>query len=240
MSRVALKKVGFWVSYNTPCLIFGWLSVPSTHRKPGNHYASDNSSGTTPPRNTMSGTQKNGGRSRRLGAEIGKYMRNLSRHISVTAMMKMAGKREIAAEKPTLETEMIDREEEVTVHDGCVPYVVSRPIPKGKVLRKVVVTVVSKDQGWSNYLGDYDTYRNSWTWFELSVGPSKDSGEKWRGVVVRNLHAHGDFKEHTIEMTDRELYERANSGDVLTVWALARFSDWVNTVKKVTIRYIVE
>ena len=58
-------------------------------------------------------------------------------------------------------------------------------------------------------------------------------------MVVRNLHAHSDFKEHTIEITDGKLYEKAKSGDVLTVWALARFSGWKNTVKKVTIRYVV-
>ena len=105
----------------------------------------------------------------------------------------------------------------------------------------VIITVVSKDQGWSDHLDDYGTYRNSWTWFELSVGPpTEDSREKWRGLVVRNLHAHGDFKEHTIEITDGELYEKAESGDVLTVWALAKFEGWRNTVKKVVIRYVVE
>jgi len=57
---------------------------------------------------------------------------------------------------------------------------------------------------------------------------------------VRNLHAHREFKEHTIEILDRKLYETAESGDVLTVWALAKFPSWVNTVKRVTIRYVVE
>ena len=136
---------------------------------------------------------------------------------------------------------VVQREEEVIVRDDCVPYLVSRPILEGKTLKKVVITVISKDQGWSNYVDDYGTYRNSWTWFELSVGsPSKNSKEKWRGIVVRNLHAHSDFKEHTIEMADRELYEKAESGDVLTVWAQARFQGWKNMVKKATIRYVVE
>ena len=114
-------------------------------------------------------------------------------------------------------------------------------LAEGRTLRKVIVTVVSKDQGWSNYPDDYGTYRNSSTWFELSVGsPSKDPGEKWRGVVVRNLHAHGDFKKHTIEISDGDLHEKAKGGDILTVWALAKSSDCKNTVKKVKIRYIVE
>ena len=151
-------------------------------------------------------------------------------------------KREMVAGEPTPGTEIIDRRENMVIVRGeCVPYIVSRPIPEGKTLRKVIITVVSKDQGRSAYSGDYGTYRNSWTWFELSVGPpSEDSGEKWRGVVVRNLHAHSDFKEHTVEISDRGLYDKAESGDVLTVWALAKFSGWVNTVKEVTIRYAVE
>ena len=151
-------------------------------------------------------------------------------------------RREMAVEKHTLATEIVDqREEDVIVRDACVPYVVSRPIPGGKALKKVVITVVSKDQGWSSYLEDYGTYRNSWTWFELSVGsPAQNLGEKWRGAVVRNLHAHPSFKEHTIEISDGELYEKAESGDVLTVWALAKFPGSTNMVKKVTIRYVVE
>jgi hypothetical protein len=137
--------------------------------------------------------------------------------------------------------EIIDqREEAVNVRDDCVPYLVSRPIPEGTTLRKVVITVVSKDQGWSSFPSDHGTYRNSWTWFELSVGPSKDSEERWRGEVVRNLHAHDSFKKHTIEIPDGGLYKKAKSGDVLTVWALAKYPGWRNTVKKVKIRYIVE
>lgn len=147
-------------------------------------------------------------------------------------------------ERSKPEIEIVEkREENVQVSDGSVPYLTSKPVPNGKKLKKVVITVVSKDQGWSSYQDDHGTYRNSWTWFELSVGPPSDSKgatEKWRGEVVRNLHAHGDFKEHTIEITDEGLYANAGSGDVLKVWAHARFPGWRNTVNKATIRYVVE
>ena len=147
------------------------------------------------------------------------------------------------AEKRYSEVVIVDQRQE-TVHvpcDSSTSYLTSRPIPSGKKLKKVVITVVSKDQGWSTCPDDHGTYRNSWTWFELSVGaPSKDFGEKWRGEVVRNLHAHGDFKKHTVEMMDEELYKKAESGDVLTVWAHAQYQGWTNTVKKVMIRYVVE
>ena len=189
----------------------------------------------------QSSTRRSDKPGHRFGKRVKKNTRNFSplpRDAPATEAEKI-GRPEQAVEKPTPAIETT-RAEEVIVRDGCVPYIISRPIPEGKSLKKVVITVVSKDQGWSNYLGDYDTYRNSWTWFELSVGPPNDSADKWRGDVVRNLHAHGNFKEHTIEISDMELYEKAGGGDVLTVWALARFAGWVNMVKEVTIRYVVE
>ena len=168
---------------------------------------------------------------------FGKHVGRL--YISKEVMTDPAGRHE-SAEKPDPGTEIIDqREESITVSCGRVAYLVSLPIPEGKTLRNVVITIVSKDQGWSNYQEDHGTYRNSWTWFELSVGPSKDS-ERWRGEVVRNLHAYDGFKEHTVEISDRDLYEKAKSGDVLTVWALSWGSGWRNRVKKVTTRYVVE
>ena len=57
--------------------------------------------------------------------------------------------------------------------------------------------------------------------------------------MIRNLHAHDDFKEHTVEVADGKLYEKVKSGDVL-VWALARHPGWENTVKNVTMRYVVD
>ena len=194
-----------------------------------------------PKTHSTSDTRNQGGPKRRFSPKVGKHVRGL---LSFAKQGSEEGnkRREPVGGKLTPGIEIIDqREEEVVVRDDCVSYIVSRPIPEGKTLKKVVITVVSKDQGWTNYPEDYGTYHNSWTWFELSVGsPSKDSGEKWRGEVVKNLHAHGDFKEHTIEIQDGELYERAKSGDVLTVWAVAKSQGWKNTVKKVTIRYVVE
>ena len=209
-------------------MTFGWFLVSPTHEECRECHNLDNRSGgsLTSPSS--------------LSSPVSPHDSSFS-HLPrrVTAIGAIGGHEPTV--KPTSETEILDqREEEVIVREDCVPYVVSRPIPGGKKLRKVIITVASKDQGWSNYLDDYGTYRNSWTWFELSVGsPSKDSGERWCGFVVRNLHAHSDFKEHVIEITDGKLYEKARSGDVLTVWAWAKFPGWKNTVKKVTIRYVV-
>ena len=207
----------------TPGLTLFRFTVISAHKKrKAYHKEHQNSSG-------LSGST--------IVSSFRSHMRSflhLPRHAT-----ELVGKRE-PVEKPRPGIEIIDRREEnVTVRDDRVAYFVSGPIPEGKTLRKVVITVISKDQGWSSYHADHGSYRNSWTWFELSVGPSKDS-ERWCGEVVRNLHAHDKFKEHTVEIVDGELYKKAKSGDVLTVWALARYSGWKNTVKKVTIRYVVD
>lgn len=240
----------------TQGLTYGRFTVSPTHKGRRRHRNSHNRSESTlvslpllsgfiPPHQSEGGAQSGDGQRRRFSTKVEKYVRsffNLPKHPLVTATTGVIQRPEMADEKPAPRTEIIDRcTDEVMVRDDCVPYIVSRPIPEGKTLRKVFITVISKDQGWSNYVEDYGTYRNSWTWFELSVGsPTKGSAERWRGVVVRNLHAHDNFKEHTIEMSDVELYDKAESGDVFTVWARARFPGWTNMVKEVTIRCVFE
>lgn len=183
----------------------------------------------------FSGTKRDPSKSRRQ--RVKKHVRHLL-HLSKSEVVATEPVR-----KPESEIEIVDqREENVDISDGSVSYLSSKPIPNGKKLKKVVITVDAKDQGWSSYPEDHGTYRNSWTWFELSIGRPSGGGpvERWRGEVVKNLHAHGEFKEHTIEILDKGLYEKAESGDVMTVWAHARFPGWRNTVKKATIRYVVE
>ena len=131
------------------------------------------------------------------------------------------------------------REGTARTTEGIDPYLTSRPIPDGKKLKKVVITIVSKDQGWSGYPIHHGTYQGSATWFELSVGPLSGS-ERWRGVLVINLHAQEGFREHTVEISDKGLYAKAESGDVLTIWACACFSGWVNTVREAIIYCAVE
>jgi hypothetical protein len=72
-----------------------------------------------------------------------------------------------------------------------------------------------QDQGRSSYSDDRGTHHNSWPRLELPVGPSKDSGEKWRREVARSLHAHDRFKKRTIEISDGGLFKKAKNGDVL-------------------------
>lgn len=49
----------------------------------------------------------------------------------------------------------------------CSPPLTSKSI---RLLRKVVFTFKSRDQGWSSYQNDHGTYENTWTWFDAVVG----------------------------------------------------------------------
>lgn len=118
-----------------------------------------------------------------------------------------------------------------------------------------MVCIYSEEQGRS---GGGEESGTEWAPFELSLRSSEDSTEvhnmvekeggeevpfeKWRGKVARNHDAAGSFSE--IKVSDSELYESAESGDVLTVWARSRSTGWVITVERVriqaTIRRIVE
>ena len=69
---------------------------------------------------------------------------NLPKHVTAatttTTTAETVGRCEPLVGNPVLRIEIIDQsEKEVIVRDGCVPYVISRPIPEGKALRKVTL-----------------------------------------------------------------------------------------------------
>lgn len=169
-------------------LTFLWLSALTN---PKGHRESFSLSGSTLvnssvrrffalPRHSESGTQRDPSKSRRVRVETRvRHLLHLEKPGTTTT--ELVGKRK-------LETEIFDQREEIVhISEGSVSYLTSKPIPGGKKLKKAVVTVVSKDQGWSGYPNDHGTYRNSWTWFELSVGrPSgEEFAERWLGTFMR-------------------------------------------------------
>ena len=92
-------------------------------------------------------------------------------------------------------TEIVNqREGRITIgtYSSRVPYLVSQPIPEGKTLRKVVITITCRIQGQSS-LQIHPTHFPNWTWFELSVGPPGSSSERWCGEVFRSSRAHTTF-----------------------------------------------
>lgn len=114
------------------------------------------------------------------------------------------------------------------VEDKTIPFLTTPPIEAGR-LRKIVVTTVSKDQGWSSYPEHHGTYDGSWTWFELSLNapPTEDNKrgeEKHRCTIVRNVHAQDELKEHVLTIEDDAFYAKAEPGDTFTVWAAVSFT----------------
>jgi len=39
----------------------------------------------------------------------------------------------------------------------------------GRLLRRLTLITRSRDQGWSSFPADHGTYKNSWTWFDVSI-----------------------------------------------------------------------
>lgn len=130
-----------------------------------------------------------------------------------------------------------------TFSNANVRYLSTDPLLGGDFthpLRQVVVTTVSKDQGWSNDASRFGgTYEASWTWFELSLENPQTGEEKYRMDVVRNVHAGKKFTEHVTYLNDPRLFELAEAGDVISVWVRASFPGWVNHVKSVSIETFV-
>lgn len=69
-----------------------------------------------------------------------------------------------------------------------VSHLVSRPIPEDKTPKKVVITVISEDQGWSSYPGDYDTYRDGRRGSSCRFDPRRTSERgdagRWLGTFT--------------------------------------------------------
>lgn len=110
-------------------------------------------------------------------------------------------------------------------------------------LRKVVFTITSKDQGWSDYRQDHGTYNNSWTWFEATV---LDWGSVAPEIPARriciNIHAGRDWKTHKVTWTwdsedksESEWITRLCRGQKIGINVWAQFAGWSNSIRAATI-----
>ena len=111
------------------------------------------------------------------------------------------------------------------------------PIPLHSI-RKIVITVVSHDQGWSNTQHeDQGTTRNSWTWGEVHIQSS--TGQViLDSELYRNLNATMDPQTHssTFAVAELSLLRQPNAyGTVVTVRNSARFPGWTNFVESCSI-----
>ena len=108
-------------------------------------------------------------------------------------------------------------------------------------VRKVVFTITSKDQGWTDNPALIGTYEQSYTWFE-AVARGRDVTEQAPHPesrrIVTNVRAGKDYKTHVVALYanaqgegEREWVKnnlrRGHQVDI-TVWA--RFPSWENHV----------
>lgn len=91
-----------------------------------------------------------------------------------------------------------------------------------QLLRKVVFTFKSRDQGWSSYYADHGTYENTWTWFDAMVGfrtmgegPESDSRRNREGALEENTpeEANNDQDNGSDSNSDRDDRPNPNQED---------------------------
>lgn len=93
----------------------------------------------------------------------------------------------------------------------------------------IVVTMLSKDQGWSDTPDFRGTYQHSYTWFEIAIKRRSESGDFMEYLpgdfeIQRNKHAFGEYTEHTVKLPlDNPFFQRLRTGDVLVLLAKAQF-----------------
>ncbi|MCJ1263962.1 hypothetical protein MMC22_003833 [Lobaria immixta] len=102
-----------------------------------------------------------------------------------------------------------------------------------RLLRQVVFTIRSNDQGWSSYPTDHGTFENSWTWFDAAVeSQNADSLHmRWHRLQA-NKHAVRKSESYTIPLLRGEgILDDLKVGDQILLVACARYGGWVNNIK---------
>lgn len=142
------------------------------------------------------------------------------------------------------------REKAQNAHQHCPirPYL-SLHIPRPSdpattlILRRIVFTTVSHDQGFSNYTDQHGTYENSHTWFDANVIDPSGLYRVPRLVLQRNVHARWeatrhvkayDFRDEADENSEEGSSEAWLSaikcGDTVQLVPRALWPAWVNWV----------
>ncbi|MCJ1426225.1 hypothetical protein MMC29_004128 [Sticta canariensis] len=127
-----------------------------------------------------------------------------------------------------------------------------------RLLREVVFTIRSHDQGWSSFPEHHGTFENSWTWFEAVVlNKSEESGHATnvglnsidifdstnvrRHHLQSNRHAIGQAEDHTISIgRGHEIFNGLKAEDRILLVAFAQYSGWVNHIQDAKIEILEE
>ncbi|MCJ1465745.1 hypothetical protein MMC07_004364 [Pseudocyphellaria aurata] len=123
------------------------------------------------------------------------------------------------------------------------------------LLRKVVFTMRSHDQGWSSYPTNHGTYENTWTWFDAAVEtksveavqeahgdidslvagmpkPLDSPNVRRRHRIQSNRHAVKEAENYRITIDrGQEPLDDLKVGDQIMLIACARYPGWVNTIE---------
>jgi hypothetical protein len=139
------------------------------------------------------------------------------------------------------------RQAKFTASNTGQPYVMAtlpEYLPRGSV-RKTAFSTVSRDQGWSSYPADHNTYENSHTWFEVAVyEPDENRPASFcTGMrVVTNIHAGKEWKKHDVVWTHdsgdervRDVIANLKGGQRIAVTACAAYPGWENRVSSASI-----
>ncbi|KAM0748458.1 hypothetical protein T439DRAFT_327719 [Meredithblackwellia eburnea MCA 4105] len=117
-------------------------------------------------------------------------------------------------------------------------------------VRAVVVTIDSRDQGFSSFPEHHGTRNGSSSWFEIMlVRPSSDYASQnsqemfesaWEPIhrceVHRNIHASRLFTEKTTSFyAGHPLVDKARKGDKFVLLALAQYPLWMNVTRSCAI-----
>jgi hypothetical protein len=107
-------------------------------------------------------------------------------------------------------------------------------------VRKIIFTLSSRDQGWSDFSNDHGTRNNSWTWFDAVV---QDTATDYAAAPPRrrlatNIHAGQDWEKQVITWgEDAEDEEESHwiktleREQMIGVEVYARFQAWTNRVR---------
>ena len=96
-------------------------------------------------------------------------------------------------------------------------------------LKEVIVTMTSRDQGWSETPEHRGTYNQSYTWFDIAIKRPITPGGPLEYLpgdfeLQRNKHAHPLWETHTVPLPlDDPFFQRLRAGDVLVLLAKAKY-----------------
>ncbi|KAH7145402.1 heterokaryon incompatibility protein-domain-containing protein [Dactylonectria estremocensis] len=126
------------------------------------------------------------------------------------------------------------------------PYVELRIPDNSKSVRRVVVTTLSHDQGWSDQPHLAGKYEGSCTFFEILVKTSSEherTGGVSRRSFQRNFHALRQPRRHenvwdsaSGDDAQQRFVEGIKAGDTISIIPVAIFQGWVNFIYEIEIR----